>query len=166
MSRLWRAYTGAVEAFCCAGIAVILVVGVLQVFFRYVMQSSLYWSEELMRYVMLWIVALGAGVSFSRGQFLGMRLVVEALPDWLRRVADVVAALLMLVFLGFIIWFGAKLSWGTRLQMATALSISMLWIHVSIVACAVVLAVHVALNELFGFGRERPGDVHDAGDRL
>ncbi|MRX49394.1 TRAP transporter small permease subunit [Paracoccus sp. S-4012] len=154
MSKFWRAYVAAVEAFCFAGIAAILAVGILQVFARYVMHSSLFWSEEFMRYMMLWIVALGAGVSYSRGQFLGMRMVVEKLPPPLRRAADLVSAVLVLVFLAVVIWHGLKFSWGTRLQSAVALNVSMFWVHVSVVAGCVLLAIHVALNELFGVARE------------
>ena len=44
----------------------------MQVFSRYVLESSLFWSEEFMRYLMLWIVAVGAGISYTRGQFLGI----------------------------------------------------------------------------------------------
>ena len=94
MSRYWRAYVAGIEAFCFAGVAVILAVGILQVFYRYGLGSSLYWSEELMRYLMLWVVALGAGVSYTRGQFLGMRMLVEKLPPPLHRAADLVLSLI------------------------------------------------------------------------
>ncbi len=153
MSKFWRAYVAAVETFCFAGIAAILFVGVLQVFARYVLDSSLFWSEEFMRYLMLWIVAVGAGISYSRGQFLGMRMAVEKLPQGMRRKADVVAAICILIFLGVIVWYGIAFSWGTRRQTAIALGLSMFWIHISVVVGALLLAVHVALNELFGVAR-------------
>ena len=161
MSLIWRAYRGAVETFCVAGVALILAVSTAQVVARYGLGSSLYWSEELMRYTMLWIVAAGAGLSYSRGQFLGMRLLVERLPPGLRRVADVISALLVLVFLAFVIGYGFKLSWGTRLQSAVALGISMFWVHVSVVAGAALLAMHVVLNDLFGIARETAAASHE-----
>jgi len=163
MSKIWRAYVAAVETFCFAGIAAILIVGVLQVFARYVLHSSLFWSEEFMRYLMLWIVAFGAGISYTRGQFLGMRMVVEKLPPAARRVADVVAAVCVLIFLGVIIWYGSKFSWGTRRQTAVALSISMFWIHISVVIGALLLAIHVALNELLGVARSPAREEHVMG---
>lgn len=163
MSKVWRAYVAAVETFCFAGIGAILIVGVYQVFSRYVLHSSLTWSEEFMRYLMLWIVAVGAGISFTRGQFLGMRMVVEKLSPGLRRAADVVSAVLVLVFLAVVIWYGIKFSWGTRLQSAVALGISMFWIHISIVVGALLLALHVALNELLGVAKESTNNDHIMG---
>lgn len=163
MSKFWRAYVAAVETFCFAGIAAILIVGVLQVFARYVLHSSLFWSEEFMRYLMLWIVAVGAGISYSRGQFLGMRMVVEKLPEGMRRAADVLSAILILIFLGVIIWYGVTFSWGTRRQTAVALGLSMFWIHISIVVGALLLAIHVALNELLGVARSPVREEHMMG---
>ena len=153
----------AVETFCFAGIAAILIVGVLQVFARYVLHSSLFWSEEFMRYLMLWIVAVGAGISYTRGQFLGMRMVVEKLPEGVRRAADVLSAILILIFLGVIIWYGVTFSWGTRRQTAVALGLSMFWIHISIVVGALLLAIHVALNELLGVARSPAREEHMMG---
>ncbi|WP_103174694.1 TRAP transporter small permease [Paracoccus sp. SY] len=163
MSKFWRAYVAAVETFCFAGIAAILIVGVLQVFARYVLHSSLFWSEEFMRYLMLWIVAVGAGISYTRGQFLGMRMVVEKLPEGMRRAADVLSAILILIFLGVIIWYGVTFSWGTRRQTAVALGLSMFWIHISIVVGALLLAIHVALNELLGVARSPVREEHMMG---
>lgn len=163
MTKIWRGYVAAIEAVCFAGIAVILIVGVMQVFFRYVLGSSLYWSEELLRYLMLWVVACGAGISYTRGQFLGMRMLVEKLPAGLRRAADVVSALLMLVFLAVVIGYGFKFAWGTRIQTATALGISMFWVHIAVVVAAALVAMHVVLNDLFGKARDTHRGEHPMG---
>lgn len=160
MSKLWPAYLAAVETFCVAGITLILIVSGLQVFARYVLESSLFWSEELMRYTMLWIVALGAGVSYGRGQFLGMRMLVEALPPGARRICDFAGAILILIFLGFVIFYGFKLSWGTRMQTAVALGLSMFWIHVSVVVAAALVALHVVLRDVFGVADDRGAEAH------
>lgn len=163
MNRIWRGYVATVEALCFVGISGVLVVGALQVFFRYVVGSSLFWSEELMRYMMLWLIAAGSGLAFTRGQFLGMRLLVEMLPRPIRRGCDVLAAILMLIFLGVLIWYGFQFSWGTRQQSATALGISMFWVHVSVVVAAVLLALHVLLNEILGIARDAGAKEHPMG---
>ena len=47
----------------------ILMIGVVaaQVFFRYVLNHSLFWSEELARYILVWLTFLGASVAYRRG---------------------------------------------------------------------------------------------------
>jgi hypothetical protein len=40
------------------------VVVAVQVFFRYVLNQSLFWSEELARYLLVWLSFLGASVAY------------------------------------------------------------------------------------------------------
>lgn len=163
MDRFSRAYVAAIEAICFTGITGVLFIGILQVYYRYVVESSLSWSEELMRYIMLWVVAFGAGLAFTRGQFLGMRLLIEKAPAGLRRAIDFISALLMLLFLAVIIWYGFIFSWGTRLQSATSVPISLFWVHISIVVCAVLLAAHIFVKEILGINEDAHHDPHDMG---
>ena len=43
-----------------------------QVICRYVFNYSLYWSEELGRYTLIWITFLGASVGFKRKAHVGV----------------------------------------------------------------------------------------------
>ncbi len=65
----------------CALLAVMVVVVFLQVIFRFVIRSSLPWSEELARYLMVWIVFLGASIGVKRKSHIGVEAVVALLPD-------------------------------------------------------------------------------------
>ena len=48
-------------------VAVMTAVIILQVFFRYVLKGSLPWSEELSRYLMIWVTFVGASIGVKRG---------------------------------------------------------------------------------------------------
>src|SRR5690606_4445326 len=58
----------------------IVLVGGLQVFFRYVLNASLSWSEELQRFGLIWIVFLALVIGYRRGAHIGMNLIVERFP--------------------------------------------------------------------------------------
>lgn len=148
------AYRGAIEAVAVTGTIVVLVVGALQVWFRYMTDASLVWTEEVMRYTMLWLVMLCAGLAYSNGLFLGMRSFVSLLPKRLQRVCDIVSGLLMIGFLGLIAWYGAFFSWRTRLQTAVTIDISLFWIHIAISVGALLLVAHVFAAEVLGRKRE------------
>lgn len=150
MTTFGRRYVQAIELLAVASVLIILVVGGLQVFFRYVLGQSLFWSEELMRVTMIWMVMLTAGLAYSRGQFLGMRLLVDRLPAGARRVADVVSALLMIAFLAVVFWFSLRFAWMTRLQSVPAMQISLLWIHGALAVGTGLLILHIALDTFFG----------------
>ncbi|MEJ2134846.1 MAG: TRAP transporter small permease subunit [Desulfofustis sp.] len=46
------------------GSTLVMVISILlQVFFRYVMNAPLYWSEEIARYAFVWLVFIGAAIA-------------------------------------------------------------------------------------------------------
>ncbi len=68
LERLTEGARRAVEAFGVALIAAYTVLVLLQVFFRYVLNESLFWAEELIRYGLVWSVLLGSAiVAHDRG---------------------------------------------------------------------------------------------------
>ena len=69
-------------------ISLVMVMGVvvlLQVIYRYLLMQSLYWSEELARYLFVWISILGAAISVYRRGHFGMDFFFRMLPLRLRR---------------------------------------------------------------------------------
>ena len=66
-------------------LAVIFVVMVLQVSCRYVLGSPLVWSEEVARYLYIWVCFLGAPIALRRGNHIAITLFVDWLPAKLIR---------------------------------------------------------------------------------
>jgi len=58
----------------------IVIVGGMQVFNRFVLNQSLSWSEEFMVYAHIWIVFLAIPVAYNRGSHIGMNLFAKGLP--------------------------------------------------------------------------------------
>ena len=54
------------EWICMAFLAAAVVIIAVQVFWRYVLGSPLAWTEEISRYVFIWIVMLGIPIMFNR----------------------------------------------------------------------------------------------------
>ncbi len=62
------------------GLAMIAV-GFAQVFWRYVLGHSLTWSEELLRYLFVWIVLVGAPTGIPSGSHVSFDLLQKKLPQ-------------------------------------------------------------------------------------
>ncbi len=58
----------------------IVIVGGMQVFNRFILNHSLSWSEEFMVYANIWVVFLAVPVAYNRGAHVGMNLFVKGLP--------------------------------------------------------------------------------------
>src|SRR4051812_39602258 len=65
--------------------AVMVVVGGLQVFNRFVLNMSLSWSEELQRFGQAWLVFLGVPIAYAKTMHIGTTFFIGRLPKLLRK---------------------------------------------------------------------------------
>lgn len=62
-------------------LCVMLAVAWSHVFWRYILERSLFWSEEFLRFSLVWFALLSASVIFKRKGHLGIGLFVQKLPE-------------------------------------------------------------------------------------
>lgn len=113
----------------------------LQVFQRYVMNASLSWSEELARYLLVWVSFFGASVAMRRGEHLSIDLLQEKLTPGLRRGAVFIAEGLVLTFWIFVIYYGVRYAVENMNQFATALPIAYGQVYIAIPLGAALMAL-------------------------
>ena len=88
--------------------AEVIVVGFLQVFFRYVVRSSLSWSEELLRFSFEWVVFLAASVGVREKVHVSVSVFVEFLPKPLQWIIAVIVSLVCAGFCVAMAYFGME----------------------------------------------------------
>jgi len=95
--------------------AATIVVITAQVLWRYAFGSPLVWTEELARYLFMWITFLGAALAVRDGTHIRVTLLVDRLPAGVRRAMTVVQLLLMVLLMVFLVYVGA---WYVRTNAA------------------------------------------------
>ena len=126
-------------------IVICLVIMVLMVFgnvvMRYAFNSGISVSEELSRWLFLWLIFLGASVAVHEQAHMGSDMVLDMLPPKLQKVAVVVGQLLML-WVTWLIFTGSlaqtKINWEVQ---APVTEYSMAWVY----STGVVFAVSTGL---------------------
>lgn len=140
-----------------------VVVVLAGVFFRYVINDPLMWSEALARYLMVWIGLVGAAITLKRGEHIRINAIRQCLPRLLRVAGDLVVALAIAGFLWVMTVEGWAAAWRGANQSASSLGLSMLWPLLAVpVAGALMLAQHL-LRTLLLLTGGLPEDMH-AGD--
>ena len=111
----------------CLGVMVLMVFG--NVVMRYAFNSGIAVSEELSRWLFLWLIFLGASVAVHEQAHMGSDMVLELLPPKLQKVAVVVGQLLML-WATWLIFSGSltqtKINWDVQ---APVTEYSMAWVY-------------------------------------
>ncbi len=112
-------------------VAIMTIIIIIQVFMRYLFLYSLSWSEEVARYLMIWVAFLGASLALKYGFHIGVEFVTTRIPEKARLHVNLVAKLSILVFLIFFTIGGFQVSWAVRDQDSPALLFSMGYAYLS-----------------------------------
>lgn len=90
--------------------AVIIVAMFAQVLFRYGIGSPLSWSEEISRYMFVWLCYLGAYVAVLRNAHVGVDYLTRRFPSTLLKGMNILLAVIITCALGFVVYHGALLA--------------------------------------------------------
>lgn len=122
-----------------------------QVFGRYVLHHAPDWSEEVARFLVVWITMLGAAAVLRSGGHITITALLDRLPDRWARAVILLRDLMMVGCCAVLIWTGWSFSSIMGYQESPALEISMslvydsLWIGSALVLlmlCLVRLGRH------------------------
>ena len=105
--------------------AAMTVVVLLGVFTRYVLNDALPWTEELARYILIWLSWLGGEIAMRRGSHIAVDLFIDKLSPRTRSVVVLLGRSLVLVFLAICVVYGIDLARRVGMQSTIALGISM-----------------------------------------
>lgn len=116
-----------------------------QVFFRYVLHDSPSWTEELARYVFIWISFLGSFVAFKRGAHVIVDAVLVALPRSAQGFLKVVVQLAIAAFLVVLVQEGWNMMLVTSNTKATMLQVPMSWVYSAVPVSAALMLLQQAI---------------------
>lgn len=80
-------------------LAGMVVVVFSNVVFRYFLNASLAWSEEVSRFMFIWLAFMGAVIAYIRNEHLGLDIMLRILPPLGARVLAIVADVLVVAAL-------------------------------------------------------------------
>lgn len=103
---------------------VMLVVAWMHVTRRYVFNSALTWSEEFLRFTIVWYALLSASILHKRNGHLGITIIREAMPQVVQKFFKRVVIYLGTLTVALVTVFGTVLVFSTWTQVTPALGIS------------------------------------------
>ncbi|MEI2416684.1 TRAP transporter small permease [Orrella sp. JC864] len=138
----------AAQAMLALLFTLMVIVGGMQVFNRFLLNSSLSWSEELQKFSFIWLVFFAIPVAYQRGSHLCVDALVERLPLRLRKgLAVAIDALWLALGLAFVL-LTCRLMGVARFQQSAGLGISMAWAYSGMLAGGAYLALCAAVKLL------------------
>lgn len=146
----------AVELLVAAIFAVMVVIGLLQVFNRFVLNASLSWSEELQIFGHIWLVFLTIPIAYRRGAHLHVELIRRKFSVRANAAFDLLIELLWAAFALALAYLGYRVSVVAALQESPGLEIPMSYPYYGVVLGGLYLLL-VAVRRLAGWFAARKG---------
>lgn len=118
---------------CMSLVIGLTVVVFFKVFFRYVLNNPLVWSDEVIMLLMLSITYFGAALASYKGSHINVELlegILEGKHPRILKMSRRLNDIITIVLLGIVMVFGVKLSMYSRDQQTDILLLSYFWIYI------------------------------------
>lgn len=135
------------------GLSLAMLITILvQIFYRFVLTKfvgfSLSYTEELSRYLMIWMAYLGIAVGLTEGLHVAFDSILNCLAPRGRQVLYVITRVLMICFIYILItegWFFIRIIWNNR---SPAMQIPMWWAYLAVLVGASLTMLRLIVQTL------------------
>ena len=144
VTALLRGVVWLTEAVAAVLTAFIVFCNAAQIFCRYVWMSPLSWTDEAMRYAMVWVAFLAGSALVFRQEHMALNI-IDAVRS--RAVAWLLRAFVLVMILGFailLVLYGWPLAMRNARQLSPSAQIPLVYAYVAVPVGGVLMALYAA----------------------
>lgn len=137
------------EAAAAVLIGFIVCCNAAQIFFRYVLQTPLSWTDEAMRYAMVWVAFLAGSALVFRQEHMALNIIDSVRS---RFIAWLLRAFVLIAIFGFavlLIIYGWPLAMRNARQLSPSAQIPLVYAYIAVPAGGILMALYAAWLLLF-----------------
>lgn len=127
MRNVYDRVIAAIQLVAAVLLALMLLLVLVGVLYRYVFDDSLSWYDEFAGYLLVWLTMAGSVVGLAKGKHISFDTLVERFPPGLRRAVAVLGALSVMAFSLVLLVAG----WQLVREMADETAVSLPWIKMA-----------------------------------
>ncbi|MGJ9383128.1 TRAP transporter small permease [Salipaludibacillus sp. CF4.18] len=132
-----------VENLTCTLFVVMVLLVFLQIVSRVLFSSSFAWTEELARYLMIWITFLGASVGFQYSSHISVEYFINKFKPRYAKWMQVTASTACLIFLSVLLIKGIDIIDRSMIQKSASLRIPIGFIYYIMPISAILMAINI-----------------------
>jgi TRAP-type transport system small permease protein len=143
LAKLSEVSDKACRIFLMICFSVMVLACLLQVFCRYILNSSLSWPEELTIYLMAWMTFIGSAVAVKSSEHIAVDIVLMFLPPRIRKFCLIALKIITLFIVLYLFKASLGLTAESMSMISDALGISMVWPRICMPLGAALMALHL-----------------------
>ena len=145
--KKYNTFMSYVGLLCLAGFIISVLV---QVISRTFLPKTPSWTEELARYMFIYMVAFGSSVAVHKKEFVAVDLIIDFLPKIIRKLIELVINIVLLLFVTFVL---LKSVLGFAIleyrMVSTAMQVPMQYIYFSMIILFGLLILSFVMEILY-----------------
>ena len=159
ISRINDALAFVEMAVLAMAVLIMFVVICCQVLFRYVLHQPSPWTEELARYIFIWVSMVGAAYGVNTQAHFGFDLLVKKMSPRMQRVGHYCIQLCMGLLVFVLVVYGFRMVEIVSFQVTPALQLPMRYVYYSLPVSGMLMAFHLIHHFLISCRQQRRPDI-------
>jgi len=119
-----------------------MIIGILQVFCRYFLNSSLTWSEETMRYMLLWLVFITLPIAVVSKKHMSLDIILEKVSPKMKKWMEIIINLIGIIVIVLLTIHSIELVALGKLQRASSISIQLSFLYIIVPISLIITVFH------------------------
>jgi len=120
----------------------VIIIGILQVFCRYLFNSSLMWSEEISRYMLVWIVFISLPIAVKSKKHISLNIFLQNCSPEIKKWMEIIINVIGIIIIVILAIYGIKLVALAKLLKAASMNIQMNFIYIIVPITLIITVFH------------------------
>lgn len=149
MQKIEKLVNQFIAVFCVLLFSVLVACVVWQVISRYLLGIPSIVTDELSRFLFMWLGLVGAAYATGLKRHLAIDLLLIKLQGTKKKAVEVLILAVMMFFAGYVLVYGGgTLAWDTHLsgQISPSLEIDMGWVYACLPVSGVIMLFYLVLE--------------------
>ena len=126
--------------------ALATIIGFVQVFCRYVLNASLFWSEEMIRYMFIWMFFLAAVEAVRERLHIRMDFFLSSFKGNLRGLANIFINIVCILCLAVLAYYGFLVALSNKGRLTPALQCPFIYFYLALPVGSLLMIVSYMLE--------------------
>jgi len=119
-----------------------LIFSIIAIFWRYVLNNSITWAEDVLLPCFVWVGLLGISIAFRSKSHINVESVLKLMPSRLARILSFIVEIMITIFSGYLTLEGMKVTIATKSMPWGMLQLSPSFFYVAFPICFFLITLY------------------------
>lgn len=132
---------------CGILVAVMVIEATWQVVTRYVFNAPSSWTDEILRFQLIWLTMLGAPLAHGTNNIMAVTVFTDKLDERKKALNKIIVEIVVLFFAVIVLIFGGlEVASNAYGQVSATLQINMFYVYLAVPISGIIFAIYNILN--------------------